>query len=227
MTQLITALDLDSKEAAIETVERCGGCEWFKVGLQLFSRCGPKVVDAVRGQNKHVFLDLKLHDIPNTVGKAAHAGAELGAELMTVHASGGRAMIAAAREAVEGTDTKILAVTVLTSISDDVLRTEVGLPETTAEAVVRYARQSVEAGAHGLVASPQEIRLIRDAVGPEPLIVTPGIRPEWAARNDQARVMTPREAAEHGANFVVVGRPITQNENPTEAVRLIHEELSI
>jgi orotidine-5'-phosphate decarboxylase len=225
MTQLITALDVDTPDEAIDLIDRCEGCEWFKIGLQLFSRCGPSIVDQVKAKDKKVFLDLKLHDIPTTVAKAARAGAELGAELMTVHACGGRAMIAAAKDAAAGTGAKILAVTVLTSISDDVLRNEVGLRETAADAVVRYARQSVEAGAQGIVASPKEIVFIREAIGADPLVVTPGIRPAWAAANDQARIMTPGEAASAGANFIVVGRPITHHENPAEAVRLIREEL--
>ena len=134
-------------------------------------------------------------------------------------------MIQAARQGVAGSDTRILAVTVLTSVSEAVLRDEIGLAETPGEAVARYAKQSVEAGAHGVVASPKEIGLIREAVGAEPLIVTPGIRPAWASKDDQARVMTPREAAEAGANFIVVGRPILKNDNPAEAVRLIQEEM--
>lgn len=225
-TQLITALDVDSMSIALELVKATRDCKWYKIGFQLFTRYGPEMVQAVKSLDRHVFLDLKFHDIPNTVGNAARMGAELGAGLMTLHACGGRKMIAAAREGVEGTDARILAVTVLTSISEDVLRNEVGLPETPEEAVVRYAKLAVDAGAHGLVASPHEITAIRDAIGPEPLIVTPGIRPEWATANDQARFMTPKEAAEKGADFIVVGRPITAHDYPEEAVGMILEELT-
>ena len=226
-TELIIALDVDTLDDALHAVCTCGGCTWYKAGLQLFSRTGPAVVEQLRAAGKRVFLDLKLHDIPNTVKHAAKAAADLGADLITVHACGGRKMIAAAREAVEGGGTKILAVTVLTSISDDVLRAEVGIPATAAETVARFAKQSVESGAHGLVSSPHEIALIREVVGPSPIIVTPGIRPAWSSADDQARFMTPREAALAGANFVVVGRPILKHANPTEAVALVAKELSV
>ncbi len=224
-TQLITGLDVDTREEALAAVDIAAGCAWFKIGAQLFTRCGPDIVQTVQDRGKNVFLDLKYHDIPNTVAKASKAAADLGAKLFTLHASGGKAMIAAAREAVEGTGARILAVTVLTSLTDDLLREEIGIPETAAQAVPRLARAAIEAGAHGIVCSPREITLVRQAVGPEPLIVTPGIRPKWAAQDDQARIMTPREAAEAGADMIVVVRPILKHDDPPEAVRLILEEL--
>jgi orotidine-5'-phosphate decarboxylase len=226
-TELITVLDMDTREEALGAIRAAGSCTWFKIGSQLFTRCGPSIVEEVKGLGKRVFLDLKFHDIPNTVAKAAKAAADLGADLFTLHASGCAAMMRAAREAVEGTDTRILAVTVLTSLDNAALRDEWGLSEGAAEAVPRLARLAVDAGAHGVVCSPKEIDLVRRAVGDGPLIVTPGIRPAWASKDDQARVMTPREAAEAGANFVVVGRPILKHANPAEAVRLILEELSV
>lgn len=226
-TELITALDVDTHEAALKIVAGCGLCRWFKVGSQLFARGGPDTVRAIKDRGKQVFLDLKLHDIPNTVGKAARAAADLGASLITLHACGGRKMIAAAREAVEGSETRVLAVTVLTSLSDTMLREEVGLPETPAEAVARYARLAVDAGAHGVVASPLEITMLREAIGPEPVIVTPGIRPAGSAKGDQARVMTPRQAAEAGADFIVVGRPILTHPHPAEAVEALMQELTL
>ncbi|HNR34523.1 MAG TPA: orotidine-5'-phosphate decarboxylase [Candidatus Hydrogenedentes bacterium] len=226
-TELITVLDMDSREEALHAVDLCGTCQYFKIGSQLFTRCGPAIVQEILGKGKNVFLDLKFHDIPNTVAKAARGAADLGVALFTLHAMGGRRMIEAAREAVEGTNTKILAVTVLTSLSDEMLRDEVGLPETTSEAVVRLAKQSVESGAHGIVSSPQETALVREAVGLKPVLVTPGIRPAWSTgKDDQLRITTPRQAAEAGANFIVVGRPIFKHENPAEAVRLIQEELA-
>jgi len=225
-TELITVLDMDSREEALRAVDLCGTCQYFKIGSQLFTRCGPAIVQEILGKGKNVFLDLKFHDIPNTVAKAAKGAADLGVSLFTLHALGGRRMIEAAREAVEGTNTKILAVTVLTSLSDEMLRDEVGLPETTTAAVVRLAKQSVESGAHGIVSSPQETVLVREAVGLFPILVTPGIRPAWSTgKDDQLRITTPRQAAEAGANFIVVGRPIFKHENPAEAVRLIQEEL--
>ncbi len=227
-TDLIVGLDVDTREEALRAVEICGAqCAWFKIGAQLYTRLGPDIVREVQALGKHVFLDLKYHDIPNTVAKAARAAADLGVGLFTLHASGGSRMIAAAREAVEGTHTRILAVTVLTSLTDDMLRNEIGVPETAAEAVPRWAKLAVDSGAHGVVSSPHEIGLIREAVGAGPLIVTPGVRPVWASKDDQARVMTPRQAAEAGANFIVVVRPILNHEEPVQAVNLISEELNV
>ncbi len=224
-TELICGLDLDTTDEALAAVERCGACRWFKIGSQLFTRCGPSIVRDVMAMDKSVFLDLKYHDIPNTVAKAAAAAAELGARLITLHALGGCGMIQAARKAVEGSDTKLLAVTVLTSHSDEHLRGEVGLHESALEAVPRLARQSAEAGAHGIVCSPREIDAVRKAAGPEVLIVTPGIRPAWASKDDQARIMTPRQAMRASADMIVVARPILRHAKPAEAVQLILEEL--
>jgi len=226
-TELIIALDVDTLDAARRAVDACGGCTWYKAGLQLFSRTGPSIVEHLRGAGKRVFLDLKLHDIPNTVKHAARAAADLGADLITVHACGGRAMISAAREAVEGTNTRVLAVTVLTSIDENVLRNEIGIPASPEQTVTRFATLAVDSGAHGVVASPHEIAAIRAAVGRGPLVVTPGIRPAWASSDDQARFLTPREAALAGADFVVVGRPILKHANPTEAVALVAKELAV
>ncbi len=225
-TELIVVLDMDSRAEALAAVSACGGCRWFKIGAQLFTRLGPDIVREVRDLGKQVFLDLKYHDIPNTVAHAARAAADLGAGLMTLHASGGRAMIEAARKAVEGSDTRILAVTILTSLSDAALREEVGMPESCEAAVRRLAAQAVDAGAHGVVCSPREIVALRDVLGASPLIVTPGVRPAWADKDDQARVMTPREAALAGASMVVVGRPILKHSNPAEAADSIIKELN-
>lgn len=226
-TELIVVLDVDTREEALRIVQACGACRWYKIGSQLFTRCGPAIVREIRDLGKDVFLDLKYHDIPNTVMHAARAGADLGAALFTLHACGGRKMIAAARQAVENTGTRILAVTILTSLNDTMLRDEIGIQEPAENAVPRLARMAVESGAHGIVCSPLEIAQVRAAVGNGPLIVTPGIRPDWGlSKDDQSRVLTPRQAAQAGASMVVVGRPILQHENPAEAVRLIMEELS-
>ena len=226
VTTLITALDMDTEAEAIDLAARCGACAWFKVGLQLYTRLGPAIVTRLQESGKEVFLDLKLHDIPNTVAKAAGAAAELGAGLLTIHALAGRDAIAAARGALEGTQTRLLAVTVLTSHTDDTLRNELGIPESAAVAVPRLARMAVEAGAHGIVCSPLEIAAVREAVGPDAVIVTPGIRPAWAAANDQARIMTPADAQSAGADYIVVGRPITHHDDPAEAANLILGELA-
>ena len=225
MTELIVVLDVDKADDAFELVEKCEGCEWFKVGMQLFARCGPSIVSEIQNRGKKVMLDLKFHDIPNTVGNASRAAADLGVGLFTLHASGGKAMIEAAREAVEETETQILAVTILTSMSEETLRTEVGIQESPAEAVCRLASMAVGAGAHGVVCSPLEVESVRQAVGTEPVLVTPGVRPEWSSRGDQQRVMTPGDAARAGADFVVIGRPILQHDDPAVAVGLIEKEL--
>lgn len=226
-TELIAVLDVDSLEDASRIVQSCGDCDWFKIGSQLFTREGPEAVRAVQAMGKRVMLDLKFHDIPNTVGKAAMAAADLGVGMFTLHASGGRAMIEAARASVEGTDTRILSVTVLTSLTETMLREEVGMPESPEEAVVRLAKTAVDAGVHGVVCSPKEIALVRGAIGADALVVTPGIRPAWASKDDdQRRVLTPGDAARRGASHIVVGRPILNHEDPAEAVALIRAELS-
>lgn len=225
-TGLIIPLDVDTREEALRIVDQCGNVPGYKVGFQLFTRTGPDFVRELKNSGHFVFLDLKLHDIPNTVQYGAASAADLGADLTTVHALGGKKMIAAARMAVEGTPTRILAVTILTSHSDEVLKSDLGLDETAAQAVPRLAGLAVEAGAHGLVASPVEIGLIREKVGAKPIIVTPGVRPSWAGADDQARVLTPAEAARAGSDYVVIGRPIIKHPNPAKAVQLILEELS-
>ena len=225
-TELIVVLDMNDADDAVATADRCSGCEWFKVGFQLFTRNGPSVVRALQDLGRSVMLDLKFHDIPNTVGEGARAAADLGVGMFTLHASGGRAMIEAARASVESTDTRVLAVTILTSLNESMLRNEVGLPETPEAAVRRFARQSVEAGAHGIVCSPKEIEAVREVTPPGTLIVTPGIRPAWAAQDDQQRVTTPQDAAAAGATHIVVGRPILKHVDPANAIELIKKELA-
>lgn len=227
MTHLIVALDVDTRETVMNMVRVIDACPCFKVGLQLYTRCGPEIIEVIRERGKQVFLDLKFHDIPNTVAEAVRAAAHWGADLLTLHAAGGRAMIAAAREAVEGTRTRLLAVTILTSFTDEAVRSEIGLAETAGEAAVRYAALAVESGAHGIVCSPHEIRRIREVVGQKALIVVPGVRPTWAGADDQARIMTPRAAAEAGADYVVVGRPILRHKDPALAARLVLDELMV
>ncbi len=224
-TELIVVLDMDTKKEALSAVAACDVCSWFKIGAQLFTRLGPSIVHDVRKKGKQVFLDLKYHDIPNTVAHAAKAAADLGAGLITLHASGGHAMIEAARVAVEGSETRILAVTILTSLNEAALQHELGLSETPAEAVRRLAQLAVDSGAHGIVCSPRELDVLRTTLGDEPLIVTPGVRPDWATQDDQKRVMTPREAAQSGASMIVVGRPILKHPDPGHAAAMILEEI--
>ena len=191
----------------------------LKVGLELFAAEGPAVVRAAAALGRPVFLDLKLHDIPNTVEGAARSAAASGASLLTVHASGGAAMVAAAVKGAGG-KLRVLAVTVLTSLDAAALRA-VGLDGPPEAAVVRLARLAVDAGAGGLVCSPHEVRAVRAAVGPGPLLVVPGVRPAGAAKGDQARVATPAEAVAAGADVIVLGRPLRDAPDPLAAARKI------
>ena len=195
----------------------------LKVGLELFAAEGPAAVRAAAALGRPVFLDLKLHDIPNTVEGAARAAARTGASLLTVHAAGGSEMIAAA-VCGAGPDVKVLAVTVLTSLDAAALRA-IGLEGPPQEAVVRLAQLAVVAGAGGLVCSPHEVAAVREAVGEEPLLVVPGVRPAGAAKGDQARVATPAEAVRAGADVIVIGRPLREAADPAAAARAIEASL--
>ena len=195
----------------------------LKVGLELFAAEGPSVVRAAAALGRPVFLDLKLHDIPNTVEGAARAAARSGASLLTVHASGGGEMIRAALRGA-GPQLRVLAVTVLTSL-DAAALDRVGLSGPPADAVVRLARLAVDAGAHGLVCSPLEVAAVRAALGARPLLVVPGVRPAGTARGDQARVATPQEAIRAGADVLVLGRPLRDAPDPAAAARAIARDL--
>ncbi len=190
-----------------------------KVGLQLYLRYGPEVVATVRGASRvAVFLDLKLHDIPATVAGAARAVARLRPDVLTVHAAGGADVIRAAVEAAPGT--KVAAVTVLTSLSDADLG-RIGMTGSVSDVVLRLATLSVAAGAQGLVCSPREVAAVRAEVGPDVMLITPGVRPVGSAANDQARVATPEEALLAGADLLVIGRPITGAPDPGAAAAAI------
>jgi orotidine-5'-phosphate decarboxylase len=191
----------------------------LKVGLELFAAEGPAAVAAAAALGRPIFLDLKLHDIPNTVEGAVRSAAASGAALLTVHASGGAEMVRAAARGAAGR-VRILAVTVLTSLDGPALDA-IGLGGPPEAAVVRLARLAVAAGAGGLVCSPHEVAAVRAAVGPGPLLVVPGVRPPGAARGDQARVATPAEAVRAGADVVVVGRPLRDAPDPAAAARAI------
>jgi len=196
----------------------------LKVGLELFAAEGPRAVGAAAALGRPVFLDLKLHDIPNTVEGAARSAAASGASLLTVHASGGSRMVEAAVRGAGG-KLRILAVTVLTSLDGPQLA-RIGLAGPVERAVVRLARLAVEAGAGGLVCSPLEVAAVRAAVGPGPLLVVPGVRPAGAAHGDQQRVATPAEALRAGADVLVVGRPLRDAADPAAAARALAAEIA-
>jgi len=222
--KIIVALDVSTKEAALDLVRQLAGqISFFKIGLQLYAAEGPEMVRAVLGTGAKVLLDLKLHDIPNTVARAVESAAELGVQMLTVHLSGGGAMIRVAGSARSG-DLLLLGVTLLTSANEQTLR-EIGIPDKIDKHILRLAKLGVAAGIGGLVASPREAKMLRAEFGKEIKIVTPGVRPSWAGAVDQKRVMTPREALEAGADYLVIGRPIIAHRSPPEAVARILDEL--
>jgi orotidine-5'-phosphate decarboxylase len=223
--RLILALDLPSAGAARDLIGRIGDAvSFYKIGLQLLATEGMALARELKGAGRQVFLDWKLHDIGVTVEKAAAALAEAGVgDLLTVHAE--PQVMDAARRGIEGSDLKLLGVTVLTSLSDQDLEA-IGYRVGAAQLVERRVRQAVEAGIHGVVASPQEAAMAREIGGADFLVVTPGVRPAGAARDDQARAATPRAALGAGASHLVVGRPITTAADPREAALAISREMA-
>jgi orotidine-5'-phosphate decarboxylase len=223
--RLIVALDFPTDAQAMRMVEQLSGdITLFKIGLQLYTAAGPKIVTTLIETGANVFLDLKLHDIPNTVAGAVAAASELGVQMLTLHLSGGLNMIEAA-VASKQSDLLILGVTVLTSADEQTLQ-EVGIHSSVAEHARRLAELGIGAGIDGVVASPHEIKTLRALGGKKMRIVTPGIRPPWSEPGDQRRSMTPREALQLGADYLVIGRPITRHKNPREAVTRILDEIS-
>ncbi|MFP4560330.1 MAG: orotidine-5'-phosphate decarboxylase [Thiohalorhabdus sp.] len=217
--RVITALDAPDWARAQEILDRLPEeNRRVKVGKQLFTRSGPRVVEELRERGREVFLDLKYHDIPNTVAGAVRAAAEIGAWMVNVHASGGPRMLEAAREAVEGPEDRpwLIAVTVLTSMDAGELRA-VGVEGDPEAQVLRLARLAREAGLDGVVASPVEVPLLREELGPDFLLVTPGVRPAGAEADDQRRAATPGRTVADGADYLVVGRPLTRAEDPARA----------
>ncbi len=231
--RVITALDVPSLAEARQLADRLGpDAPLVKVGLELFSAAGPAVLEELHGRGKRIFLDLKYNDIPNTVASAARVAASLGVAMVTMHAGCGRAAIAAAAEALAsapaslgGRRPALLCVTVLTSLGADDLR-ELGPGEDSVqERVGRLARLAWDSGCDGLVCSAADLPALRAQLGPEPLAVTPGIRPAGGPAQDQKRVATPASASRDGADFLVVGRPITQSDDPARAHRDIVAQL--
>jgi orotidine-5'-phosphate decarboxylase len=227
--KIIFALDVNG----VAEIDRYAGMlsgkvGMFKVGKELFTSCGPEAVRAVQRHGGQVFLDLKYHDIPNTVAKAMLEAARLGVQLTNLHALGGAEMMetaaAAVRKEFGDARPKLLAVTILTSSTAETLR-GVGIDHPVQEMVVRLARLAREAGMDGVVASPLEIGMIRAACGPDFLIVTPGVRPSFSTADDQKRIMTPAEAVGAGADYLVIGRPIATATDPAAAADMIADEI--
>jgi orotidine-5'-phosphate decarboxylase len=224
--RLIVALDVQDATTARAMVDRLAGhVGMFKVGTQIFTAAGPEFVREVIARGEKVFLDLKFHDIPNTVAGAVSSAGQLGVSLVDVHALGGKDMMEAAVGALPAMGIRLIAITILTSHKEETLGT-IGVSGSVADSVRRLAVLSREAGADGVVASPQEVALVREACGPDFLIVAPGIRPAGSSRGDQSRTATPAAAVAAGADYIVVGRPILEAADPAAAADAIVRELT-
>jgi len=224
--RLAVALDLPTEHEALKLVDRLGQtCQWYKVGMELYYAAGNTIVQQLRNRGFSVFLDLKLHDIPNTVAGAVRSATQAGASLLTIHATGGAAMMSAAAEAASAPGSpRLLAVTVLTSMDANELA-GIGITASPAEQVLRLAKLAQAAGINGMVCSPEEVDLLRKETGPDTLLVIPGIRPAGSAIEDQKRIATPAQAITHGASMLVVGRPITRAHDPAKAAHAILQEI--
>ncbi len=230
--RLIVALDIDTKEKALALVNKLRkDVSIFKIGSELFTSSGPTIVDEVQKLGARVFLDLKFHDIPNTVSRSALAAVKMGVFMFNIHALGGPEMMKRTMDAVKGEakrlkikQPKVIAVTILTSMDENSLK-KIGVNDNMENQVLKLARLAKDSGLDGVVASPSEIKLIRNNIGGDFLIVTPGVRPSWAATNDQKRIATPGGAIRDGADFIVVGRPIIEAPDPVEAAKKILDEI--
>ena len=225
--RLIVALDFPDATHALALVDQLGDtCQWFKVGMELYYATGNSLVETLRDRGFNIFLDLKLHDIPNTVAGAVRSATRAGASLLTLHASGGAAMMTAAAEAAAAPNApRLLAVTVLTSM-DATQLAGTGITDTPAQQVLRLAKLAEASGITGMVCSPEEVSALRSTLHPETLLVIPGIRPTGAAAQDQKRIATPSIAIAQGASMLVVGRPITQAQDPKAAAEAILAEIA-
>ncbi|MCP4430959.1 MAG: orotidine-5'-phosphate decarboxylase [Gammaproteobacteria bacterium] len=226
--KVIVALDMVDCTTVYRFVDRLdpGSCR-LKVGKELFTAAGPQLVDQLCNKGYEIFLDLKFHDIPNTVKKAVYAASKLGIWMLNVHASGGSEMLSAAREGIDMAGVNrpfLIAVSVLTSMSDNSLR-ETGISCSVADQVNRLTKLALTTGLDGMVCSAQEAVTLRQNFGDTPILVTPGIRPEGSQQDDQRRIMTPREAMDAGASYLVIGRPITQHPDPSAGLDDINQSL--
>ncbi|MBW4521456.1 MAG: orotidine-5'-phosphate decarboxylase [Scytolyngbya sp. HA4215-MV1] len=231
--RIIVPLDVPSAEAAILLVEQLPQVTFWKVGLELFVSAGPPILQMLRVRQKRIFLDLKLHDIPNTVAGACRVVAGYGVDLVTIHATAGRIALQAAQAAIqEGAETqglaapRLIAITVLTSLSARSLAFELKIPLELPEYALQMALLAQESGLGGAVCSPQEVDSLRSLLGKDFVLVCPGVRPTWASAGDQSRTLTPRAAIQAGADYLVIGRPITAAPDPVAAFARICDELA-
>ncbi|MEB3211949.1 MAG: orotidine-5'-phosphate decarboxylase [Leptolyngbyaceae bacterium] len=230
--QIIVPLDVPDEAAAIALLDRLPHATFWKVGLELFVSVGPRILEILKERDKRIFLDLKFHDIPNTMAGACRSAARYGVDLMTVHAAAGSTALKTAHAALlEGAEAsgqappKLLAITLLTSLTSRSLAFELNVPVELPEYVLKMALLAQESGLAGIVCSPQEAGQVRDVCGSDFLRVCPGVRPAWSAHADQRRLLTPKDAMTAGANYLVIGRPITASEDPVVAFQRVCEEL--
>jgi orotidine-5'-phosphate decarboxylase len=231
--RVIVALDVPDVESAIALIDQLPQVVWWKVGLELFTSTGPKILEVLKSKEKRIFLDLKFHDIPNTVAGACRSAAKYGVDLLTIHAASGREALKAATEAAqEGAvqagvqPPKLIAITLLTSISTRQLAFDLKIPLELPEYALGMALLAQESGLDGAVCSPQEVAQLRQTCGNDFLLVCPGVRPTWADIGDQKRSLTPAQAIKAGADYLVIGRPITTATEPELAWKRISEELT-
>ena len=231
--KLVLALDVETIEEAKDLVDNFSKyIGTFKVGLQLFCGYGLEIINYIKEKNSNFFLDVKLHDIPNTVEKASYNIIKNGASFFNVHATGGIDMMKAAKLGAELACEKyktekpvILAVTLLTSISDEILKNELSNNLNSRDFVIKLAKNAKEAGLNGVVASAKELKFIKQELGNDFIVLTPGIRPNWSNKDDQKRIVTPRDAINDGSDFIVLGRAVTKAENKIEAIEKIYQEI--
>lgn len=233
MNKVIVPLDVPNLESAIALVDKLPDVMFWKVGLELFTSTGPAILEVLKARQKRVFLDLKFHDIPNTVAGACRSAARYGVDLLTIHATVGREGLTAAVKALQAgaaeagvSPPQLIAITVLTSISTRQLAFDLHVPLELPDFALRMALMAQESGCDGAVCSPQEAEQLRDRLGNDFLLVCPGVRPSWAEKGDQQRTFTPKQAINAGADYLVIGRPITGAENPAIAWQKICAELA-
>ncbi|MBW4556306.1 MAG: orotidine-5'-phosphate decarboxylase [Trichormus sp. ATA11-4-KO1] len=231
--QIIVPLDVPDLPSAIALVDRLAQVNFWKVGLELFTNSGPQILEVLKSRQKRIFLDLKFHDIPNTVAGACRGAASYGVDLLTIHATAGRDALKAATEAVQVgaaqagvKPPQLIAITLLTSISSRQLAFDLKVPLELPEYALEMALMAQETGLNGAVCSPQEVAQLRQTCGSDFLLVCPGVRPTWADKTDQKRSLTPAQAIQAGADYLVIGRPITAAAEPELAWEKISEELS-
>ena len=231
--RIIVPLDVPTEEKAIALIEQLPQVRWWKVGLELFVGSGPSILQTLKNRQKRIFLDLKFHDIPNTMAGATREAAAYGVDLLTVHAAAGRSALKAVSEAVvEGSQgagyppAKVIGITLLTSLTSRDLAFDLKIPLELPEYALQMALLAQETGLNGAVCSPQEVEQLRQTCGDDFLLVCPGVRPKWAKAGDQRRSLTPSEAIKAGANYLVIGRPITAATDPGAAWKRICDELA-